>query len=121
MYFRAFAFPLGLQAGQLLQLCTRSSGAQICEAYITGMADSVALTKVFDKNQGDSTAPAGFCIPVSTTGVQMRSAVVARLKSKKDHLHEPVGGLVYTTLHETFPARELRQNRRRAMILHRVV
>ncbi|QNT77485.1 hypothetical protein JGUZn3_02270 [Entomobacter blattae] len=81
----------------------------------------MALTKVFDKNQGDSTAPAGFCIPVSTTGVQMRSAVVARLKSKKDHLHEPVGGLVYTTLHETFPARELRQNRRRAMILHRVV
>lgn len=92
-----------MQAGKLLQYCTRSSGVQICEGYIAGMADGVALTKVFDKNEGDSKAPAGFCIPSSVTGTQLRESVVVWMKKHTDQLHHPVGAAVYTALHETFP------------------
>ncbi|GBQ31823.1 hypothetical protein HLH34_13395 [Gluconacetobacter azotocaptans] len=92
-----------LQGGRFLQLCSRAPSIGICDAYISGVADAVALTHVYDKNEGDKAAPTGFCVASGVTSADMRSKVVAWLKGHTDKLTSPVGGLVFTALHESYP------------------
>ncbi|GBQ91671.1 hypothetical protein AA13595_3156 [Gluconacetobacter johannae DSM 13595] len=108
----AFSLPAGsalaqrvsnLQGGRFLQLCTRAPSIGICDAYISGLADAVALTHVYDRNEGDKTAPTGFCVASGVTSTDMRTKVVAWLKGHTDKLNSPVGGLVFTALHESYP------------------
>ncbi|MBB2201663.1 Rap1a/Tai family immunity protein [Gluconacetobacter tumulisoli] len=92
-----------LQGGRFLQLCTRAPSVGICDAYISGLADAVALTHVYDKNEGDKTAPTGFCVASGVSSAEMRTKVVTWLKGHSDQLTSPVGGLVFTALHESYP------------------
>lgn len=87
------------------RICTRTgpAGAQTCDAYITGMADAVALAKVNERNQGDANAPTGFCIPQTETGAAMRGKVLSWLKAHEEALKKPVGEGVFMALHEAYP------------------
>lgn len=92
-----------MTAGNFGRICSKPAGGQICDAYITGMADAGALAKVNDRNEGDANAPAGFCIPQAETGVAMRGKVVAWLKGHQDSLSKPVGEGVFMALHDSYP------------------
>ncbi|GEB37543.1 hypothetical protein GLI01_15780 [Gluconacetobacter liquefaciens] len=92
-----------LQGGRFLELCSRAPSVAICDAYLSGLADSVALTHVYDRNEGDKTAPTGFCIKAGVTSAEMRGHVVSWLRGHTDQLSKPVGELTFTALHEAYP------------------
>lgn len=92
-----------MQAGNFARVCSKSAGASVCDAYITGMADAGALAKINDKNEGDANAPAGFCIPASENAASMRSKVISWLKGHSDSLSKPVGESVFRALHDSYP------------------
>lgn len=94
-------------SGRFLQLCKKASSLQICDAYISGIADAGALSKVFAKNEGDTQAPPGFCIPSVVSGKDMREQVVAWLLKNSDKLSQPVGASVFTALHEAYPCKDV--------------
>lgn len=92
-----------LQAGQFLQYCKNPKALKVCDAYISGIADSVAYSKMFAKNQGDAKAPAGFCIATAVSGKEMRDKVVAWMDGHPDKLSEKAGAAVFTALHDAYP------------------
>ncbi|CAP55901.1 Rap1a/Tai family immunity protein [Gluconacetobacter diazotrophicus] len=92
-----------LKGGRFLEFCSRAPSVAICDAYLSGLADAVALTQVYDKNQGDKTTPTGFCIAPGATSAEMRGHVVTWLHGHSDQLSKPVGELVFTALHESYP------------------
>ncbi|CAI3923107.1 unnamed protein product [Commensalibacter communis] len=92
-----------LQAGKFLQLCKNAKELRACDAYISGVADSVAYSKMFAKNQGDANAPAGFCIATSVSGKEMRSKVITWMTAHSDQLSQPAGASVFTALHDAYP------------------
>ncbi|MDG6094469.1 hypothetical protein LOC54_04965 [Acetobacter sp. AN02] len=92
-----------MTGGSFGRICSRPAGAQICDAYISGMADGGALSKINDTTHDDSGAPAGFCIPQTETGTAMRTKVVAWLREHKDAQARPVGEGVFTALHDAYP------------------
>lgn len=91
------------KAGNFLQVCKNSQSASICDAYINGVADSVALTKIFDKNRGDQSAPVAFCIAPSVSGKDMKDKVIAWMNAHPEKLSQPVGAVIYTALHAAYP------------------
>lgn len=91
-----------LQGGRFLELCSRAPSVAICDAYLSGLADSVALTHVYDRNEGDKAAPTGFCIKPGVTSAEMRGHVVSWLRTHTDQLSKPVGELAFTALHESY-------------------
>jgi len=92
-----------MMAGKFLQICSSSGGAQICDAYISGIADAGALSKVSGRNEGDAGAVAGFCIPRTVTGTEMRAKVVTWLRGHNSVLSAPVGEGVFAALHDAYP------------------
>ncbi len=86
-----------------LQLCQNHQTVKACNIYISGIADSVAFSKVYAKNQGDLKAPSGFCINPSVSGNEMRQKVVNYINSHTDQLNQPAGATVFTALHESYP------------------
>jgi len=92
-----------LTAGKFLEICSRSAGTQICDAYISGIADAGALSKVSGRNEGDAGAVAGFCIPRGVAGAEMRAKVVVWLRGHQSVLTAPVGEGVFAALHDAYP------------------
>ncbi|MFT9215718.1 MAG: Rap1a/Tai family immunity protein [Acetobacter malorum] len=92
-----------MQAGNFVRVCSRTAGATVCDAYITGVADAVALSKINDRNEGDASAPAGFCVPTSENGAAMRVKVLAWLKAHSEAMSKPVGESVFKALHDSYP------------------
>lgn len=92
-----------LQTGNFARICSKPAGASICDAYITGVADAGALAKINDRNEGDASAPAGFCVPTTESAAAMRSKVVGWLKNHSDSLSKPVGESVFRALHDSYP------------------
>lgn len=92
-----------LQAGKFLQLCKNPKALKVCDAYISGISDSVAYSKIFAKNQGDAKAPAGFCIAPAVSGTEMRNKVIAWMDGHSDKLNQPAGAAVFTALHDAYP------------------
>lgn len=92
-----------LQTGNFARICSRPAGISVCDAYITGMADAGALAKINDKNEGDASATAGFCIPTAENAASMRGKVLAWLKGHSDSLSKPVGESVFRALHDSYP------------------
>ena len=90
-----------MQAGRFVQFCTspRNGGQQICDAYITGMADSFALMQKLGTEQGKS----GICVPRTASGSAMRGMVLSWIDGHKERLRDQVGEVVYTALHDSFP------------------
>lgn len=93
-----------MQAGRFLQICSTPRGQQICDAYITGMADSFALVEAMAAKSTDGQVKLKpvICIPRQTTGEAMRGAVVSWLSAHKDRLHSQVGETVYQALHDSY-------------------
>ncbi len=92
-----------MKAGNFARLCTRATSAGICDAYIGGLTDGVSLSKINDRNEGDPSAPAGFCVPTTETMPVMRSKVLAWLKAHSETLDKPVGESVFAALHASYP------------------
>lgn len=92
-----------LQAGKFLQLCKNPKALKACDAYISGISDSVAYSKMFAKSQGDANAPAGFCIATNVSGKEMRDKVIAWMDGHSDKLSQPAGAAVFTALHDAYP------------------
>ena len=93
-----------MQAGKFLQICSSPRGAQACDAYITGMADSFALLQsVADKSDGAVKLKPQICIARTVSGAEMRGSVVSWLKEHQDRLHSQVGESVYQALHTAYP------------------
>ncbi|MDT8872469.1 hypothetical protein RAA17_18225 [Komagataeibacter rhaeticus] len=52
---------------QLGSLCTKPAGTGICDAYISGVADSAALAHLFERNaEKDAKDISAFCIAPAT-------------------------------------------------------
>ncbi|GAN68985.1 Rap1a/Tai family immunity protein [Acetobacter orleanensis] len=92
-----------MQTGNFARICSRPAGATACDAYITGLADAMALSKINDRNEGDPSAPTGFCVPTSENGAAMRGKVLTWLKAHSDALSKPVGESVFKALHDSYP------------------
>ncbi len=90
-----------MQAGRFVQFCDspRNGGQQICDAYITGMADSFALMQKLGAAQ-DKT---GICVPRTASGAAMRGMVISWIGGHRERLRDQVGEVVYTALHDSFP------------------
>lgn len=89
---------------QLWSLCTKPTGTGICDAYISGLADSAALDHLFGRNaEKDDKDVAAFCIAPATSTADMRGKVVSWMKDHRDGLSRPAGEVVFTALHETYP------------------
>ncbi len=95
-----------MPAGSFLRFCNSPSngGQKICDAYITGMADSFALMqKLSAADGGSSAASRSICVPITASGESMRGMVVSWIASHRDKLRNKVGEVVYTALHESYP------------------
>lgn len=92
-----------LKTGNFARICSKPAGASVCDAYITGVADSGALAKINDRNEGDASAPAGFCVPSTESAASMRGKVLGWLKAHSDSLSQPVGESVFRALHDSYP------------------
>ena len=95
-----------MQAGNFARFCSTPSngGQKICDAYITGMADSFALAKALSAGgDGQGKVVQAMCVPTSVSGDAMRSAVVSWMSSHRDKLHSKVSEVVFTALHESYP------------------
>mgnify|MGYP003366006095 CR=1 FL=1 len=92
-----------MQTGNFARVCSRPAGTTVCDADITGVADAGALSKINDRNEGDASAPAGFCVPTSENGAAMRVKVLAWLKAHSEALSKPVGESVFKALHDSYP------------------
>ncbi len=91
-----------MPAGRFMQFCGAPRGQQICDAYITGMADSFALVQKLPGGSGEDARKAGICVPASTNGAAMRGVVVAWIGGHRDMLQKQVGEVVYQALHESY-------------------
>lgn len=94
-----------VKAADFLQLCQKSQTVRACNIYISGIADSVAFSKVYAKNEGDPKAPAGFCIDPSVSGNEMRQKIIDYMKAHPDQLNQPAGATVFSALHESYPCK----------------
>ncbi|AXY22952.1 MULTISPECIES: Rap1a/Tai family immunity protein [Komagataeibacter] len=93
-----------LDGTQLGSLCTKAASAGVCDAYISGIADSAALAHLFERNaEKDTKDVAAFCIAPATPIADMRGKVVSWMKDHRDGLSRPAGEVVFTALHESYP------------------
>ncbi len=90
-------------AGRFVQFCNAPRGGQqVCDAYISGMADSYALVQKTARTSGGAIKP-DICVPTSTSGAAMRGMVVSWIEAHKDRMSNKVGEVVYLALHDSYP------------------
>ncbi|WP_256887814.1 Rap1a/Tai family immunity protein [Acidomonas methanolica] len=100
----AFAQRLSpMTAEQFGRICTSEKLLEVCDAYISGVADAGALAHLNDKAGGDSASVAGFCIPAGATTPSMRGHIVSWLRAHRDVWKKPVGESVFAALHDSYP------------------
>ncbi len=94
-----------MPAGRFMQFCStpRNGGQPICDAYITGMADSFALMQKLPGGQNQAQIQAGICVPRTASGAAMRNIVVSWIAGHQDRLRNQVGEVVYQALHDSYP------------------
>jgi hypothetical protein len=82
---------------RLMGYClSKTPGA--CDAYISGVADAIALL-----SKGPSTAAA--CIPTSVSGGQLHDVVVKYLKAHPEKRELKAGSLTISAFSEAFPCK----------------
>ena len=107
----AFALPASAQrvspitGGKLLGVCTGGGSAPTaCDAYVSGIADTVALMQAMaPESHGAMRVPAIVCIPGPTTGVQLRQTVVTWLRRNPNMASQQAAPLVVRALREAYP------------------
>jgi len=87
-----------LQASKLLAMCQSPKGAQLCDAYVSGISDGITLVET----QAGPDVARKVCIP-QATGSQLRGTVTKWLSTHPDKLSADVGPVVYEALGEAFP------------------
>lgn len=92
-----------MQTDSFARICSRPTGHSLCDAYLSGLADGVTLSKLNSSAAGDTAATAGFCVPVSETTASIRGKVLVWLKANTDALSHPVGESLFKALHDTYP------------------
>ena len=96
-----------MPASRFVQICNspRGGGQQICDAYITGMADSFALMQAMASKSADGQIKFNplICIPRTTTGEAMRGMVISWLGGHREKLRSQVGEVVFLALHDSYP------------------
>lgn len=96
-----------ITGGKLIEVCTGRDKGVVgdCTAYIDGISDSVAFYQTLRPRDGSKGAalPEYVCVPTSTTGVQLREAVVAWSKKHPDDMGRQASGFVLKALRDTFP------------------
>ena len=92
-----------MKAGTLGKMCSSAATRTACDAYLSGLTDGVTLAQINAHNTGDTTPPAGFCVPATEDIAAMRTKVLTWLKAHTDSLAKPVGESVFTALHDSYP------------------
>ncbi|GAB6966221.1 hypothetical protein JCM25156A_02580 [Komagataeibacter kakiaceti JCM 25156] len=93
-----------IDGNRLGAMCTKAGSTGLCDAYISGIADSVTLAHLFERNaEKDSKDVAAFCIAPSVDTADMRGKVVSWMKAHRDGLNRPAGEVVFTALHDSYP------------------
>ena len=95
-----------MAAGRFGQICSKPRGKAICDAYISGMSDSAALSALHAQSHGDTNPVAAFCVPDAESTTHMRLKVLSWLRSHRDVLQAPVGKSVFAALHDAYPCPE---------------
>ena len=84
-----------IDGNKLLGFCT-SKTPDGCDAYISGVADTIAA-------EGKAKAPA--CIPPAVTGTQLRDVVIKFIKSHPETRQLKAGVLTIRALSAAFPCK----------------
>ena len=94
-----------LTAGKFAQICSspRNGGGAVCDAYITGMVDTLSLARNAARKNGDTQFKLDVCVPQTATGVEMRGKVLSWLRNHRDQLGAPVGETIYAALIAAYP------------------
>lgn len=94
-----------LVAGRFAQICGSKArgGQEICDAYISGMADGYALVQKTGRVSGAGQIKPDICVPTDTTGPAMRGKVVSWIQAHQDRMRNKVGEVVYLALHDSYP------------------
>ena len=94
-----------MQAGKFMRFCVaqQRGGTEICDAYITGMADSFALIQKLPGGAGADAQKAGICVPRAVSGAAMRQRVVEWARAHRDQMGKQVGEVVYQAMHDSYP------------------
>lgn len=94
-----------LSGGKLAQICASSKGKEVCEGYISGVADGIAGIE-HQTDRADATAFKGAtCIPNDTTVAALRSTVVDYLRAHPDMAGKPAAVPTYESLHAAYPCK----------------
>lgn len=108
----AMALPAAAQrtsrvdGNKLLQVCSSKAGAAGCEAYISGVSDTIALYQEASReSHGAMKVPAAVCVPAQVTGAQMREIVVAWLKQNPANRGRQAAQVVYRAMRDKYPCR----------------
>ncbi len=94
-----------IDGNKLLERCTAKdrSLAQGCEAYVQGVADTVAVYEAAAKAANVTQAESRICVPTQVTGIQMRDAVVQWLQAHPADRAHQAGHVAVHVLRETWP------------------
>lgn len=92
-----------MKAGAFGKMCSTTATRTACDAYLSGLTDGVTLAQINGHNNGDASAPTGFCVPATEDIAAMRTKVLTWLKAHTDSLGKPVGESVFTALHDSYP------------------
>ena len=91
-----------LTGAKLLAICGNRAQGELCEAYISGVADGlVAVQKHMSDAEGRA-FPASTCIPDGTTTAALRETVTTYLHTHADLLGRPAIFATYDALHANY-------------------
>ena len=91
-----------LTGAKLLSICGNRAQAELCEAYISGVADGlVAVQKHMSDAQGRA-FPASTCIPDGTSAAALRETVATYLHTHGDRLGKPAIFATFDALHANY-------------------
>lgn len=95
-----------VDGNKLAQICTSKTGVAGCEAYISGVSDTITLyQKVGPQSHGTMKVPAAVCVPGQVTGAQLREVVVTWLRQNPADRGRQAAQLVYRALRDKYPCR----------------
>ncbi|QCE34016.1 hypothetical protein FAI40_00930 [Acetobacteraceae bacterium] len=87
----------------LNHLCSTPKQFPICDAYLSGVADSEVWAAKYDEKVTRQAVPEAFCVPPAQSLGQMRGLVSAWLKAHPETGKAPAGKAVYLALHGSYP------------------
>jgi len=95
-----------VDGNKLLQVCTSKTGTTGCEAYISGVSDTIALLQRGDLEAAPSAKiSAMLCVPKSAAGPELRATVINWLQQHPNNRRSQAAQVVYRALREKYGCR----------------